>query len=254
MALYMHGRQRFLISNKNRRIQNMNEVLKVSKMRRWSESEAHSSWQLFKIMAEFVDGFESMSKIGPCISIFGSARTEVGNPYYNLAVEIARQLSEEGFGIISGGGPGIMEAANKGARMAGGKSVGLNISLPFEQMPNSYIDRDKSLNFQYFFVRKTIFTKYSQGFIMMPGGFGPMDEFFEVITLVQTKKVARIPMVLVGKKYWQGLVDWIKATMLEEEHNISPMDLDLFTLVDTAEEAVEYILDYYRNHKLEPNF
>jgi uncharacterized protein (TIGR00730 family) len=232
----------------------MNEVIKVSKMRRWSESEAHSSWQLFKIMAEFVDGFEAMAKIGPCISIFGSARTEVGNPYYNLAVEIARQLSEEGFGIISGGGPGIMEAANKGARMAGGKSVGLNINLPFEQMPNSYIDRDKSLNFQYFFVRKTIFTKYSQGFIMMPGGFGTMDEFFEVITLVQTRKVARIPMVLVGKKYWQGLVDWIKATMLDEEHNISPTDLDLFTLVDTAEEAVEYILDFYRNHKLEPNF
>jgi uncharacterized protein (TIGR00730 family) len=232
----------------------MNEVLKVSKMRRWSESEAHSSWQLFKIMAEFVDGFEAMAKIGPCISIFGSARTEPGNPYYNLAVEIARQLSEEGFGIISGGGPGIMEAANKGARMAGGKSVGLNISLPFEQMPNNYIDRDKSLNFQYFFVRKTIFTKYSQGFIMMPGGFGTMDEIFEIITLVQTGKTGRIPMVLVGKKYWQGLVDWIKNTMLAEEHNISPADLDLFTLVDTPEEAVEYILDFYRNHKLEPNF
>jgi uncharacterized protein (TIGR00730 family) len=232
----------------------MNEVLKVSKMRRWSESEAHSSWQLFKIMAEFVDGFEAMAKIGPCISIFGSARTEPGNPYYNLAVEIARQLSEEGFGIISGGGPGIMEAANKGARMAGGKSVGLNITLPFEQMPNSYIDRDKSLNFQYFFVRKTIFTKYSQGFIMMPGGFGTMDEIFEIITLVQTGKTSRIPMVLVGKKYWQGLVDWIKNTMLAEEHNISPADLDLFTLVDTPEEAVEYILDFYRNHKLEPNF
>ena len=232
----------------------MNEVLKVSKMRRWSESEAHSSWQLFKIMAEFVDGFEAMSKIGPCISIFGSARTEVGNPYYNLAVEVARQLSEEGFGIISGGGPGIMEAANKGARMAGGKSVGLNISLPFEQMPNSYIDRDKSLDFQYFFVRKTIFTKYSQGFIMMPGGFGTMDEFFEIITLVQTRKVATIPLVLVGKKYWQGLIDWIKSSMLEDERNISPTDLDLFTLVDTPEEAVEYILDFYRTHKLNPNF
>lgn len=232
----------------------MNEVIKISKMRRWSESEAHSSWQLFKIMAEFVDGFEALSKIGPCISIFGSARTEVSNPYYNLAVEIARQLSEEGFGIISGGGPGIMEAANKGARMAGGKSVGLNVNLPFEQMPNSYIDRDKSLDFQYFFVRKTMFTKYSQGFIMMPGGFGTMDEFFEVITLVQTQKVSRIPMVLVGKKYWQGLIDWIKSSMLEDEHNISPADLNLFTLVDTPEEAVEHILDFYRNHKLNPNF
>lgn len=223
-------------------------------MRRWSESEAHSSWQLFKIMAEFVDGFEALSKIGPCISIFGSARTEVGNPYYNLAVEIARQLSEEGFGIISGGGPGIMEAANKGARMAGGKSVGLNINLPFEQMPNSYIDRDKSLDFQYFFVRKTMFTKYSQGFIMMPGGFGTMDEFFEVITLVQTRKVSRIPLVLIGKKYWHGLIDWIKSSMLEDERNISPDDLNLFTLVDTPEEAVDYILDFYRNHKLNPNF
>lgn len=223
-------------------------------MRRWSESEAHSSWQLFKIMAEFVDGFEALSKIGPCISIFGSARTEPGNPYYNLAVEIARQLSEEGFGIISGGGPGIMEAANKGARMAGGKSVGLNVNLPFEQMPNSYIDRDKSLDFQYFFVRKTMFTKYSQGFIMMPGGYGTMDEFFEVITLVQTQKVSRIPLVLVGKKYWQGLINWIKSSMLDDERNISPADLDLFTLVDTPEEAVDYILDFYRNHKLNPNF
>ncbi len=232
----------------------MNEVIKISKMRRWSESEAHSSWQLFKIMAEFVDGFEALSKIGPCISIFGSARTEPGNPYYNLAVEIARQLSEEGFGIISGGGPGIMEAANKGARMAGGKSVGLNINLPFEQMPNSYIDRDKSLDFQYFFVRKTMFTKYSQGFIMMPGGFGTMDEFFEVITLVQTRKASQIPLVLVGKKYWQGLIDWIKSAMLEDERNISPADLDLFTLVDTPDEAVDYILDFYRNHKLNPNF
>lgn len=231
----------------------MNEVVKVSKTRKWNESEAHSSWQIFKIMAEFVDGFEALAKIGPCISIFGSARTKPGHPYYELAVEIAKQLSEEGFGIISGGGPGIMEASNKGAYLAGGKSVGLNIGLPFEQNPNSFIDRDKTLHFDYFFVRKVMFVKYSQGFIMMPGGYGTMDEFFETITLVQTNKISRIPMVLVGKKYWQGLIKWIKESMLEE-HNISPQDLELFKVLDTAKEVVDYILDFYSQHKLEPNF
>ena len=232
----------------------MDNLSKLSKTRRWSESRANSSWQIFKIMAEFVDGFEAMAKIGPCISIFGSARTKPENPYYALTVEIAKELAEEGFGIISGGGPGIMEAANKGAFQAGGKSVGLNITLPFEQMPNSYIDRDKSINFDYFFVRKTMFTKYSQGYIMMPGGFGTMDEFFEVITLVQTNKITKIPMVLVGKKYWQGLLDWIKSSMLEQEQNIHPADLDLIKIVDTSAEVVEYILDFYTKHKLEPNF
>jgi len=232
----------------------MDNLSKLSKTRRWSESRANSSWQIFKIMAEFVDGFEAMAKIGPCISIFGSARTKPENPYYALTVEIAKELAEEGFGIISGGGPGIMEAANKGAFQAGGKSVGLNITLPFEQMPNSYIDRDKSINFDYFFVRKTMFTKYSQGYIMMPGGFGTMDEFFEVITLVQTNKITKIPMVLVGKKYWQGLLDWIKSSMLDQEQNIHPADLDLIKIVDTSAEVVEYILDFYTKHKLEPNF
>ncbi|HSC53461.1 MAG TPA: TIGR00730 family Rossman fold protein [Phnomibacter sp.] len=231
----------------------MNEVAKTLKQRRWAESKAHSSWQIFKIMAEFVEGFEALSRIGPCISIFGSARTQPGHPHYELAVEIARQLAMEGFGVISGGGPGIMEAANKGAFLAGGKSVGLNIELPFEQKPNSYIDRDKSLNFDYFFVRKTIFVKYSQGYVMMPGGFGTMDEFFEVLTLVQTTKVNRIPMVLVGKEYWKGLVDWINNSMQGEKY-INPEDLNLFTLVDSPKEVVDYILDYYTKNKLEPNF
>lgn len=231
----------------------MNATIKTLKERHWKESMAHSSWQIFKIMAEFVDGFESLSKIGPCISIFGSARTKPGTPYYELAVEIAQKLSYEGFGIITGGGPGIMEAGNKGAKMAGGKSVGLNINLPFEQFDNEYIDRDKLLQFDYFFVRKVVFTKYSQGFVMMPGGFGTMDEFFEVVTLVQTEKFKHMPMVLVGKKYWQGLMDWIKEVMLEEG-NISPEDLDLFKVVDTADEVTEYMINYYSTRQLAPNF
>jgi uncharacterized protein (TIGR00730 family) len=232
----------------------MSEIAQYHTQRKWAESKAHSSWQLFKIMAEFVDGFEALSRIGPCISIFGSARTAPGNPYYEMAVEIARQLAQEGFGVISGGGPGIMEAANKGASQAGGKSVGLNIDLPFEQHHNAYIDRDKNLHFDYFFVRKVMFVKYSQGFIMMPGGFGTMDEFFETITLVQTHKVNRIPMVLVGTEYWKGLLDWIKNVMLEKENNISAADMDLFVLVDTPEQVVEHVLNFYTKNKLEPNF
>lgn len=231
----------------------MNATIKTLKERHWKESMAHSSWQIFKIMAEFVDGFEALSKIGPCISIFGSARTQPGTPYYELAVEIAQKLSDEGFGIITGGGPGIMEAGNKGAQMAGGKSVGLNINLPFEQYNNEYIDRDKLLQFDYFFVRKVVFTKYSQGFVMMPGGFGTMDEFFEVVTLVQTEKFKHMPMVLVGRKYWQGLIDWMQTVMLEEG-NINPEDLELFKVVDTADEVAEYMLNYYSTRQLAPNF
>ncbi|HTN08679.1 TIGR00730 family Rossman fold protein [Agriterribacter sp.] len=231
----------------------MNATIKTLKERHWKESMAHSSWQIFKIMAEFVDGFESLSKIGPCISIFGSARTKPGTIYYDLSVAIARRLSEEGFGVITGGGPGIMEAANKGTVLANGKSVGLNIDLPFEQRPNDYIDKDKLLNFDYFFVRKVMFTKYSQGFIMMPGGFGTLDEFFEVATLIQTQKFRQMPMVLVGRKYWQGLMNWLEDVMLVEG-NINPEDLALFEIVDTAEEVVNYMLDYYRTRQLAPNF
>jgi len=231
----------------------MNDKIQVLRERHWKESQAHSSWQIFKIMAEFVDGFESLAKIGPCISIFGSARTQPGTPYYDLTVEVAQKLAAEGFGIITGGGPGIMEAANKGAELAGGKSVGLNIDLPFEQRPNEFIDNDKILNFDYFFVRKVMFTKYSQGFIMMPGGFGTMDEFFEVATLIQTEKFKQMPMVLVGSAYWKGLLDWLESSMLAEG-NIEREDLGLFKMADTADEVVHHTLEYYRTRPLAPNF
>ncbi len=232
----------------------MNENVKKSKQRNWTESKAHSSWQIFKIMAEFVEGFETMAKIGPCVSIFGSARTRPGHKYYEMTVEIAKRLGEEGFGIITGGGPGIMEAANKGAQLAGAKSVGLNIELPFEQQANPFIDKDKMVHFDYFFVRKVMFTKYAQGFIMMPGGYGTMDEFFEVATLIQTGKFEESPMVLVGKSYWTGLINWMHEVMQEQEKNISPGDLDLLKIVDTPEEAVQYIVSYFNKYPLQPNF
>jgi len=219
----------------------------------WHEIKVTDSWQIFKIMAEFVDGFEKLARIGPCVSIFGSARTPLESPYYSMTVDIARRLTEGGFGVISGGGPGIMEAANKGAFEAGGKSVGLNIELPFEQFHNKYIDRDKLLEFDYFFVRKVMFMKYSQGFIVLPGGFGTMDELFEAVTLIQTGKIARFPIVLVGSSYWKGLLDWVENFMLQEK-NISPEDLNLYRLVDTAEEAVEHIFRFYSKYLLKPNF
>lgn len=205
-------------------------------------------------MAEFVQGFESMAKIGPCISIFGSARTKPGHKYYELTVEVSKRLAEEGFGIITGGGPGIMEAGNKGANLAGGRSVGLNIELPFEQGSNPFIDGDKNLNFDYFFVRKVMFAKYSQGFIMMPGGWGTMDEFFEVATLIQTRKFTQTPMICMGSDYWGGLFDWMKGTMHERFGNISPGDLDLIQLFDTPEEVVKYLHEFYTHNKLQPNF
>ena len=219
----------------------------------WQEIKVKDSWQIFKIMSEFVDGFEKLAKIGPCVSIFGSARTPDEHKYYKMTVEIARLLADRGYGVISGGGPGIMEAANKGSYNAGGKSVGLNIELPHEQFHNKYIDRDKLLEFNYFFVRKVMFMKYSQGYIVMPGGFGTMDELFEAITLIQTGKIARFPIVLVGIEYWSGLIDWIKSTMLENQ-NISAEDLNLYRLVDTAEEAAEHIFRFYDKYLLKPNF
>jgi uncharacterized protein (TIGR00730 family) len=232
----------------------MKDQLTSLKMRDWTETRAHSSWQIFKIMAEFVQGFEALAKVGPCISIFGSARTQPGNKYYELASEIARKLAEQGFGIITGGGPGIMEAANKGASMASGRSVGLNIELPFEQSQNPYIDRETSMYFDYFFVRKVMFTKYAQGFIMMPGGWGTMDEFFEVATLIQTRKFTQTPMVCIGSEYWKGLFDWMRSAMLESEHNISPGDLEMIRIFDTADEVVSYISEFYTHNKLQPNF
>ncbi|RYY51515.1 MAG: TIGR00730 family Rossman fold protein [Chitinophagaceae bacterium] len=232
----------------------MKEKLTKIKLRDWTETRAHSSWQVFKIMAEFVQGFEVLAKVGPCISIFGSARTQPGHKYYELTVEIAKRLAEEGFGIISGGGPGIMEAANKGANMAGGRSVGLNITLPFEQNGNPFIDPDKSLHFDYFFVRKVMFAKYSQGFVMMPGGWGTMDEFFEVATLIQTRKFTQTPMICVGSKYWNGLFDWMREVMEVEEKNISPGDLEMIKIFDTPDEIVAYLHEFYSHNKLQPNF
>ena len=219
-----------------------------------NDVKAQNSWHIFKIMSEFVEGFEKMTRIGPCVSIFGSARTKSENKYYQIAEEIAFKLVRHGYGIITGGGPGIMEAANKGARKGNGKSVGLNIDLPFEQKHNEFIDADKCINFDYFFVRKTIFLKYSQGFIAMPGGFGTLDELFEAITLVQTNKIAQFPVVLVGKDYWNGLFQWLKLTVLEEEKNIHEADLELFKIVDSADEAVDYIIDFYSKYLLKPNF
>lgn len=219
----------------------------------WQEIKVKDSWQIFKIMSEFVDGFEKLAKIGPCVSIFGSARTPDTHKYYEMAVEIAKLLAEKGYGVISGGGPGIMEAANKGAYLAGGKSVGLNIELPFEQFHNKYIDRDKIMEFNYFFVRKVMFMKYSQGYIVMPGGFGTMDELFEAITLIQTGKIARFPIILVGSDYWKGLLEWVENTMLTNAY-IASEDLKLYRVVDSAEEAVEHIFRFYDKYLLKPNF
>ncbi|MFC6996890.1 LOG family protein [Rufibacter roseus] len=220
----------------------------------WNEIKIADSWQIFKVMSEFVEGFEKMAKIGPCVSIFGSARTKAENPYYKMAEEIAAKLVRHGYGVITGGGPGIMEAGNKGAHSEGGRSVGLNIHLPFEQFNNIYIDSDKLINFDYFFVRKVMFVKYAQGFIVMPGGFGTLDELFEAITLIQTKKIGQFPIILVGKSYWGGLFDWIKDVMLTQESNISPEDLDLVHIVDNATDAVKVIDDFYSKYLLSPNF
>ena len=220
----------------------------------WNEIKTQNSWQIFKIMAEFVEGFEKLAKIGPCVSIFGSARTKPDHEYYLLGEEIAQKLTRKGYGVITGGGPGIMEAGNKGARATGGKSVGLNIVLPFEQTHNPYIDLDKLMNFDYFFVRKVMFLKYAQGFVVLPGGFGTLDELFEALTLIQTKKVAQFPVVLVGSQFWTGLVDWIKEVMLKKEQNIHEDDLLLFSLVDTADEAVNAIIEFYEKYVLKPNF
>ena len=219
----------------------------------WNEIKTNDSLAIFKIMAEFVEGYEKLSKIGPCVSIFGSARSKPENQDYQLAEEIAFQLTQHGFGVITGGGPGIMEAGNKGAHRGKGTSVGLNIELPFEQHDNPWIDSDKNLDFDYFFVRKVMFVKYSQGFVVMPGGFGTLDEFFEAVTLIQTSKIGRFPIVLVGTDYWSGLLDWLKKTLVNEG-KISPDDLDLFRLVDTAEDAVEHFVKFYEKYDLKPNF
>ena len=230
---------------------------RTNNLKKWSKIKGENSWTMFKVIAEFVDGFEKLNTLGPCISIFGSARTKPDQKYYQLTIDIARALVNEGFGIISGGGPGIMEAANKGAYLEDGLSVGLNIELPFEQSGNQYIDPDKNLEHRYFFVRKVMFVKYSQAFIVMPGGFGTLDELFETITLIQTEKISEIPVILVGSEFWTGLIKWITSTVLDEFGNISPKDLELIPIVDTPEEVINIINDFYGDstqHRLEPNY
>jgi hypothetical protein len=224
------------------------------KQKTWNEIRTNDSWAIFKIMAEFVNGYETMGRIGPSVSIFGSARTKPEDHFYLLAEKIAFKISKAGYGVITGGGPGIMEAGNKGAHLGGGASVGLNIELPFEQHFNPYIDRDKNLNFDYFFVRKVMFVKYSQGFVVMPGGFGTLDEMFEAITLIQTKKVAKFPVILVGRDFWSGLMDWVKAVLVEKYNNVSAKDLDLIKIVDNEDEVVEVLDAFYKKFNLSPNF
>ena len=220
----------------------------------WKKRTGNSAWTVFKIMSEFVEGFEKLSEIGPCVSIFGSARTKPGSKYYELGVEVAQALTEGGFGIITGGGPGIMEAGNKGAHLSGAPSVGLNIDLPFEQHNNPFIDHDKSIDFNYFFVRKVMFVKYAQAFVVLPGGFGTLDELFESLTLIQTNKIDRFPVILVGSEFWGGLVDWIQNTLLEKAGNISPEDMFLFKVVDSPKEVVSHINEFYTKHLIKPNF
>jgi uncharacterized protein (TIGR00730 family) len=229
------------------------KIRKAIKAKNWNEIKTYDSWQIFKIMAEFVQGFERMAKIGPCVSVFGSARTSPSDKHYKLAEEVAYLLTKKGFGIITGGGPGIMEAANKGAHFAGGKSVGLNIKLPFEQQANPFIDPENLIEFDYFFVRKVMFMKYAQGYVVLPGGFGTLDELFEAMTLIQTAKLVYFPIVMIDKNYWTGLVEWMKARLLEEE-NISPEDLNIIHVVDTPEEAVDIIEEFYNKYSLKPNF
>jgi len=222
-------------------------------LKTWNEVKSNDSWALFKIMSEFVHGYEMMAKIGPCVSVFGSARTQPGSEYYKLAEEISYGLTKIGFGVITGGGPGIMEAANKGAKRGNGKSVGIGIKLPFEDALNPYVDHDYSINFDYFFARKVMFVKYAQGFIVLPGGLGTLDELFEALTLIQTNKIGRFPIVLVGTKYWSGLIDWMKQTLIPAG-NISEKDFELYRLVDTAEEAVGHIKAFYDKYTVRQNF
>ncbi|WP_428225409.1 TIGR00730 family Rossman fold protein [Flavobacterium sp.] len=235
-------------SNEDERIQ---EKLKH---KTWNEIRSNDSWAIFKIMSEFVNGYETMARIGPCVSIFGSARTKPEDKYYQLAERIAYKITKAGYGVITGGGPGIMEAGNKGAHRGEGISVGLNIELPFEQHFNPYIDKDKNLNFDYFFVRKVMFVKYSQGFVVMPGGFGTLDELFEAITLIQTKKIEKFPIILVGSEFWKGLIDWVKTIMIDQEKTVSPGDMDLIKIVDNEDEVVEVLDNFYKKYNLSPNF
>jgi len=210
-------------------------------------------WSVFKIMGEFVDGYDKMMKVGPCVSVFGSARIKKESHYYKLATEAGKLLAENGFGVITGGGPGIMEAGNKGAKDAGGKSVGLGIQLPHEQGLNEYVEPLYEINFKYFFVRKVMFVKYAQGFIVFPGGFGTLDELFETLTLIQTMKIEQIPIVLFGTEYWGGLGQWIEKKLVKDGY-IDDEDISLFKMTDDVEEAVKFVCDFYQVRKPKPNF
>lgn len=229
------------------------KIQEALQQKSWQEIKTYDSWKIFKIISEFVEGFEKMARIGPCVSIFGSARSKPMDRDYKMAEEIAYLLTKKGFGIITGGGPGIMEAGNKGAHFAGGKSVGLNINLPFEQMPNAFIDPDKLIDFDHFFVRKVMFMKYAQGYIVLPGGYGTLDEMFEAITLIQTQKQVKFPVVLVDSGYWGGLVKWLEEKLLADK-KISPEDMHIFQVVDTGPEAVAIIEEFYKRYALRPNF
>jgi len=220
---------------------------------KYENGSENDLWSIFKIMGEFVEGYDRLLKIGPCVTIFGSARMKEGDKHYDMATKTAHEITKKGFGVITGGGPGIMKAANKGARLGEGKSVGLGINLPFEQGPNEYVDPQYLIDFNYFFARKVMFVKYAQGFIVFPGGLGTLDEFFEALTLIQTRKITRFPVILIGKDYWEGLIDWLKNTLLEQG-TISPEDLNLFHLTDDYMEAVHKICEYYQKHTLRPNF
>ena len=227
--------------------------MRPSELAQWNAMRIKDTWRVFRIMSEFVEGFERMAQCGPSVSVFGSARTKPGTPYYEMGVEVGRVLARHGYAVITGGGPGIMEAANKGAQEGRGTSVGLNIVLPHEQSSNPYVDPDNNLMFDFFFARKTMFVKYAQGFIVLPGGFGTMDELFESLTLIQTRKTARFPVVLMGTEYWAGLLDWIENT-LKSDGYISPEDTDLFQLTDDPEEAVGIIEKFVHEAGVTPNF
>ncbi len=219
----------------------------------WIE-KSHDSWSVFKIMGELVEGYEKLSQLGPCVSIFGSARTKPDDKYYKKTIEISEDIVKLGLGVITGGGPGIMEAANKGAQKAGGVSVGLNIDLPYEQTHNEFIDSDKVIDFDYFFVRKVMFVRYAQAFVVMPGGFGTLDELFEAITLIQTNKIERFPVILYGSDFWSGCIDWIKNTVCQKFNNISTNEMLLFELVDSKEEIIDILKKFYDKKKFAPNF
>lgn len=231
----------------------MENEKKLPHQKTWSEKKSDDSWMTFKIMGEIVNGYEKLRKIGPCVSIFGSARLPQNNPYCLMAEEIAKKITDLGFGVMTGGGPGIMEAGNRGAKNNGGKSIGLNIELPFEQHTNPYVDKAHSIEFDYFFVRKLMLVKYSQGFVVMPGGIGTLDELFEALTLIQTHKIERFPIILVGSEFWAGLLDWMKNSLLEMKL-ISEDNFNLFRVVDTANDAVAHIKAFYDKHSIHENF